>query len=68
MQEKATSFAALRFEPPKAEWGIIMKNAGRIGYIVLCLLVCAVPFAGMAVHASNTTTENKELADRKSVV
>ncbi len=62
MQEKATSFAALRFEPPKAEWGIIMKNAGRIGYIVLCLLVCAVPFAGMAVHASNTTTENKELA------
>lgn len=41
---------------------MIVKNAGRIGYMVLCLLICAVPFIGMAVHATNTTTENKELA------
>lgn len=39
-----------------------MRNAGRIGYVVLCLLICVMPFAGMAVHATNTTTENKELA------
>ena len=52
MQEKATSFAALRFEPPKAEWGIIMKNAGRIGYIVLCLLVCACVGKAPVLHES----------------
>lgn len=39
-----------------------MKNTGRICYVVLCLFICIVPFAGMLVNRTDTTTENKELA------
>lgn len=39
-----------------------MKNTGRICYVVLCFFICIVPFAGMLVNRTDTTTENKELA------
>jgi hypothetical protein len=38
------------------------KNIGAIGYVVLCIVICIIPFAGMAVAPTNTTTENKVLA------
>ena len=44
-----------------------MKNVGRIFYVVLCLLICIVPFAGMSVNRTDTTTENKELAEFPNV-
>lgn len=40
-----------------------MKNIGRICYVVLCFFICIVPFAGMLVNRTDTTTENKELAE-----
>lgn len=40
-----------------------MKNAGRIIFISLCMAICLVPFAGMALHPTDVTTENKELAE-----
>lgn len=39
-----------------------MKRSGNIIYIVVCLLFCVLPFAGMAVYRTDTTTENKNLA------
>ena len=44
-----------------------MKNAGRIFYVVICLLICIVPFAGMSVNRTDTTTENKKLAEFPNV-
>jgi hypothetical protein len=40
----------------------MMKKTGNIVYIVICLLVCVLPFAGMTVYRTDTTTENKTLA------
>ena len=39
-----------------------MKKTGNIIYIALCLVICVLPFAGMTVYKTNTTTENKTLA------
>jgi hypothetical protein len=39
-----------------------MKKTGNIVYIVICLFVCVLPFAGMTVYRTDTTTENKTLA------
>lgn len=41
-----------------------MKN--KIGYVIflmLCMILCIAPFAGMAVARTDTTTENKRLAE-----
>lgn len=39
-----------------------MKNAGKFIFTAICLTMCVLPFAGMFVKPTNTTTENKELA------
>lgn len=39
-----------------------MKKIGNIFYVVICLLLCIFPFAGMAFAPADTTTENRELA------
>lgn len=39
-----------------------MKKAGKIIYIVLCMLMCVLPFVGMTFYKTETTTENKTLA------
>ena len=39
-----------------------MKKTGNVIYIVICLVICVLPFAGMTVYKTNTTTENKTLA------
>ncbi|MCM1157391.1 MAG: hypothetical protein NC300_04315 [Bacteroidales bacterium] len=41
----------------------MMRNVGKIGFIVVCLTICALPFIGMLVKPVNTTTENRELAE-----
>lgn len=38
-----------------------MKKKGSIIYVTLCLLICILPFAGMVVMPTNTTTENKTM-------
>ena len=40
-----------------------MKRTGSIVYIVVCLMLCILPFAGMAVYRTEVTTENKTLAE-----
>lgn len=40
-----------------------MKNTSNIIYIVICLLICILPFAGMTVYKTDKTTENKTLAE-----
>lgn len=40
-----------------------MKKTGNVVYIVICLLLCILPFIGMTFAATNTTTENKALAE-----
>ncbi|MCM1179188.1 MAG: hypothetical protein NC347_02945 [Clostridium sp.] len=40
-----------------------MKKIGNAVYIIMCLLLCVIPFAGMTVYSTNTTTENKKLAE-----
>jgi len=40
-----------------------MKNAGRLLFILICLTLCIIPFAGMLTHATDTTTENKRMAE-----
>lgn len=40
-----------------------MKRKASIVYIVVCLLFCVLPFAGMAVYKTEVTTENKTLAE-----
>ena len=39
-----------------------MKKTGNIIYIVICLIICVLPFAGMTCYKTTTTTENKQLA------
>lgn len=39
-----------------------MKKAANIIYIVICLAVCLVPFVGMTVARTDTTTENRRMA------
>ncbi len=39
-----------------------MKKKIGVVFIVLCFALCLIPFAGMTFFATNTTTENKELA------
>ncbi len=39
-----------------------MKKTGNIIYIVICLVICVLPFAGMTCYETTTTTENKTLA------
>ncbi|MDO4553728.1 MAG: hypothetical protein Q4B70_01120 [Lachnospiraceae bacterium] len=45
-----------------------MKKKDCILYIIICLLLCILPFAGMAVCPTKTTTENKVLAAWPSTV
>ncbi len=40
-----------------------MGKKGNIIYIVLCLVICVLPFAGMTFYRTDTTTENKTLAE-----
>lgn len=39
-----------------------MKKIADVIYIVLCLSLCILPFAGMVVAPTETTTENREMA------
>lgn len=39
-----------------------MKKRVNIVFIVICMVICVLPFAGMAVYRTDTTTENKTLA------
>ncbi len=45
-----------------------MKKKLGLVYIILCFLICLVPFAGMTFWATNSTTENKTLAELPSVM
>ena len=45
-----------------------MKNAIRYLFIVVCMVVCLLPFAGMVVYPTNQTTENREMAVFPAVV
>lgn len=38
------------------------KNIESIIYVAVCLVLCILPFAGMTVASTDTTTENKTLA------
>lgn len=40
-----------------------MKKAVNIIYVVICLAICLVPFAGMTVAMTDTTTENRRMAE-----
>lgn len=40
-----------------------MKKAVNIIYVVICLAICLVPFAGMTVAKTDTTTENRRMAE-----
>lgn len=40
-----------------------MRRIENIIYVLVCLLVCILPFVGMAFAATDTTTENKDLAE-----
>ncbi len=40
-----------------------MKNGGSICYIIICLVICVFPFAGMVTYRTDTTTENRKLAE-----
>ena len=39
-----------------------MKNIVRYLFIIICIIICILPFAGMAVHPTNETTENKKMS------
>ncbi len=45
-----------------------MRKVPQIFYIVLCMAICLVPFAGMTFWATDSTTENKTLASFPSLV
>lgn len=38
-----------------------MRKIASVFYIVICLFLCALPFVGMTVAPTNTTTENREM-------
>ena len=44
-----------------------MKKTWKIIYVVLTVCVMAVPFAGMAFFRTDTTTENKRMAEMPKV-
>ena len=44
-----------------------MKKTGKIIYVVLTVAVMAVPFAGMAFFKTDTTTENKRMAEMPEI-
>lgn len=39
-----------------------MKKTVNIVFIVICMIICVLPFAGMTAYRTDTTTENKTLA------
>lgn len=39
-----------------------MKKIANVFYIVICLSLCAIPFVGMTVAPTHTSTENREMA------
>ena len=39
-----------------------MKKKAVYFYLALCLLLCILPVAGMAVYQTDETTENRKLA------
>lgn len=39
-----------------------MKNIMRHIFVIVCMIICILPFAGMAVRPTQTTTENKKMA------
>lgn len=43
------------------------KRYGYVGFTAVCMILCMVPFAGMAVARTDTTTENKTLAEFPSL-
>lgn len=45
-----------------------MKKTGNIIYIVICLLLCLLPFVGMTFAATDTTTENRTMAEMPAFV
>ena len=45
-----------------------MKKTGNLIYIIICLLMCLLPFVCMIFAATNTTTENKKMAEMPSFV
>ena len=40
-----------------------MRKKASIIYIVICLVLCALPFIGMVAVPTDTTTENREMAE-----
>lgn len=44
-----------------------MKKTGNLIYIIICLLLCMVPFVCMTFAATNTTTENRTMAELPSI-
>lgn len=45
-----------------------MKKTGSMLYIMICLLLCLLPFAGMPFAKTTTTTENRRLAEKPVLV
>ncbi len=45
-----------------------MKKWVGILFVVICMAICLIPFAGMTVYRTDTTTENKTLAEFPSLV
>lgn len=45
-----------------------MKRTGNTIYIILCLLLCLLPFIGMTFAATNTTTENRAMAELPKLI
>lgn len=39
-----------------------MKNMARYLFVMICMVICILPFAGMAVCPTDKTTENREMA------
>lgn len=44
-----------------------MKKTLKIIYVVLCVCIMAVPFAGMTFFKTDTTTENRRMADMPEI-
>lgn len=40
-----------------------MKNKVNIIYVSLCMIICLIPFVGMTVAKTDTTTENRRMAE-----
>ena len=46
----------------------MMKKTCKIIYVVLIVIVMLVPFAGMTFFKTDTTTENKRMAEMLSLI